>query len=64
MLWCVKTLKTSKLPSVGLCAVGCKDFNMFKVPQCWDIVVIVMHVVCTNFENFEFHGLGALCYGA
>ena len=42
MLWCVKTLKLSKLPSVGLCAVGCKDFNMFKVPQCWDIVVIVM----------------------
>ena len=39
---------------------------MFKVPQCWDIVVIVMHVVCTNFEIFEFPGLGALlsCWDA
>ena len=36
-----------KLPSVGLCAVGCKDFKMFKVPQCWDIVVIVMWYVQT-----------------
>ena len=47
MLWCVKTLKISKFTSVRPCAVGCKHFKMFKVPLCWNIVVIVMRYVQT-----------------
>ena len=53
MLWCVKTLKISNLPNVGFCAVGCNDFEMYKVPQCRDIVVFVMWYVQT-LKFFSF----------
>ena len=59
LLWCVKTLKISKFPSVGLYAVGYKDFDILKVPQCWDIVVIVLWYVDTfkipKFLVYGFH---------
>ena len=63
VLWCVKTLKISKFSSIskfpkGFCAVGCKDFEIFKVPQCWDIVVIVLWYVQTL--KFLLSGLGTL----
>ena len=53
-----KSSSISKFSNVSLCDVGCKDFEILKVPQCWDLVMIVLW--CVQTLKFSLSSLGAL----